>query len=93
MKTFRHLFSALLLLCTTVASAQYRNISCFQQEYHSSGVTAWAVEEGGNALKSTRQLNITVSLDDPRQPFPNGNHLNGISLLFYGSAFVVGNQE
>ena len=69
MKTFRHLFSALLLLCTTVASAQYRNISCFQQEYHSSGVTAWAVEEGGNALKSTRQLNIAVSLDDPRQQF------------------------
>ena len=69
MKTFRHLFSALLLLCTTVASAQYRNISCFQQEHHSSGVTAWAVEEGGNALKSTRQLNIAVSLDDPRQQF------------------------
>ena len=59
MKTFRHLFSALLLLCTTVTSAQYCNISCFQQEYHSSGVTTViSVSELLRHITTTRTLVI-----------------------------------
>lgn len=69
MKKF--LLTAFFAICYVGANAQFSNynIYCFQQEHHSSGGTAWAVEHGGNVLQSTRQLNIAVSLDDPRQQF------------------------
>lgn len=81
----RNSLAALLLLYFATASAQLSNyrIYCFQQEYHTSGVTAWAVEHGGTALKSTRQLNIAVSSSDPRQQFAILSVDNGATQYLY----------
>ena len=40
-----------------------------RQTHHSKGETSWAVNNGGNALKSNQDLKISTNVDDTRQQF------------------------
>ena len=53
------------------------------QPYHSNGKTAWAVGEGGNALKSNRDIGATVDINDARQWFKLISNDNGATHYLY----------
>ena len=53
------------------------------QPYHSNGKTAWAVGEGGNALKSNRDIGATVDINDARQWFKLISNDNGTTHYLY----------
>ena len=54
---------------TVTASPKLSIVYHIYQPYHSRGATSWAVERGGNELKSNVDLGIELDSNDPRQQF------------------------
>ena len=50
---------------------ELKNNKCYSivQPYHRGGMTSWAIATGGNALKSNKDLNISVDENDTKQQF------------------------
>ena len=56
------------------------------QPNHSKGATSWAVQEGGQALKSSYDLGLSVDGEDARQQFAFVSNDGGTTLYLYHAA-------
>ena len=56
------------------------------QPHHTKGLTAWAIAEGGSALKSTHDLGIAADKADARQQFAILSNDNGTTHYLYHAA-------
>ena len=56
------------------------------QPYHTKGLTAWAIAEGGSALKSSSDLDIPAYKADARQQFAILTNDNGATHYLYHAA-------
>ena len=68
--------------------AQLNNTQLYyvSQPHHTKGLTAWAVAEGGNALKSTGDLSLSADKADARQQFAFISNDNGATHYLYHAA-------
>ena len=73
-------------IVASIAQLGNNQLYYISQPHHSKGATAWAVAEGGNALKSTADLDIAAAKTDARQQFAFISNDNGATLYLYHAA-------
>ena len=73
-------------IVASIAQLGNNQLYYISQPHHSKGATAWAVAEGGNALKSTTDLDIAAAKTDARQQFAFISNDNGATLYLYHAA-------
>ena len=73
-------------IVASIAQLNNNQLYYISQPHHNKGLTAWAVAEGGNVLKSTGDLNLTADKTDARQQFAFISNDNGATHYLYHAA-------
>ena len=73
-------------IVASIAQLSNNQLYHISQPNHAGGLTAWAVAEGGNALKSTSDLDIAPAKTDARQQFAFISNDNGATHYLYHAA-------
>ena len=73
-------------IVASIAQLSNTQLYYVSQPYHTKGITAWAVAEGGKALKTTGDLSLTTDKADTRQQFAFISNDNGATHYLYHAA-------
>ena len=73
-------------IVASIAQLTNDRLYYISQPYHQAAPTAWAIAEGGDALKSSGDLNIEVDKTDTRQQFALISNDNGATRYLYHAA-------
>ena len=73
-------------IVASIAQLSNNQLYYISQPHHTKGLTAWAIAEGGNALKSTDDLSLTADKTDARQQFAFISNDNGATHYLYHAA-------
>lgn len=71
---------------TAISELSNTVLYAVSQPNHSKGATSWAVQEGGQALKSSYDLGLSVDGEDARQQFAFVSNDGGTTLYLYHAA-------
>ena len=71
---------------TAISELSNTVLYAVSQPNHSNGATSWAVQEGGQALKSSYDLGLSVDGEDARQQFAFVSNDGGTTLYLYHAA-------
>ena len=73
-------------IVASIAQLSNNRLYYISQPHHTKGLTAWAIAEGGSALKSTHDLGIAADKADARQQFAILSNDNGTTHYLYHAA-------
>ena len=73
-------------IVASIAQLSNNQLYYISQPHHAEGITAWAVAEGGDVLKSSHDLSIAADKSDARQQFAIISNDNGQSHYLYHAA-------